>query len=214
MSESNLREYYLNDILAAKHYPQVLRVTKPYTLGDRDYLKEGQYITILYRCPIELITGMDTEGRPFKVRNDRSATVEVVEQDRIVHNLAEVARLSDGIIGIEICKELRVDKTTFQVGDRLIIEKVGKSFRGRRKNIDLRRERDDKVHRLPLDVIGSFKLIFRKTQLPISRLVSLRTLPLSVHFRNTPTTSSNFPSAIVTLTGMTRCDIVLSLIHI
>lgn len=206
--EGNLREYYLSDILAAKHYPQVLRVTQPYTVGGRDYLKKDQYITILQRRHIELITGIDAEGRPFKVRNDRSATVEVVEQDRIVHNLAEVARLSEGIIGIEVCKELRVDKATFQVEDRLIIEKVGKSFRGRRKNINLRRERDDKSHRLSLDVIGSFKLIFRKTHLPIARLASLRTLPLSVHFRNTPTTSSNFPSAIVTVTGMTECDIV------
>ena len=182
MEESNLREYYLNDILAAKHYPQVLRVTKPYILEGREYLKQGQYITILDRRRIELITGEDQEKRPFKVRNDRSdrsAIVEVVEPDRIAHSLLEVAAMADHIQGIEICKELRFEKTTFHVAERLRIEKIGKSFRGRRKNINLRRESDDKVYRLPLDVLGSFKLIAAKTKLPITKLMNLRTLPLS-----------------------------------
>ena len=207
MEENNLREYYLNDILAAKHYPQVLRVSKPYIFEGREYLRQGQYITVLDRRRIELITGEDTEGRPFKVRNDRSAIVEVVEPDRIAHSLAEVASMAEHIQGIEICKELRFDKTIFNVGERLKIEKIGKSFRGRRKNINLRRESDDKVYRLPLDVLGSFKLIAGKTKLPITKLMNLRTLPLSAQFRNTPT-SSNFPSGIVTVKGMALCDIV------
>ena len=207
MEENNLREYYLNDILAAKHYPQVLRVSKPYILDGREYLRQGQYITILDRQRIELITGEDKEGRPFKVRNDRSAIVEVVEPDRIAHSLAEVASMAEHIQGIEICKELRFDKMTFNLGEKLKIEKIGKSFRGRRKNINLRRETDDKVYRLPLDVLGSFKLIAGKTKLPVKKLMNLRTLPLSAQFRNTPT-SSNFPSGIVTVKGMALCDIV------
>ena len=205
--EANPREYCLNDIIAAKHYPQVLRVTRACFVHDREYFKAGQYITLLDRRRVELLTGSDQEARPFKVRKDRSNNVEVVEDDRIVYNLLEVAEVSNHIIGIEIGREMRLEKQTFSVGEKFSIEKIGKSFRGRMKNIMLRREKDSKLYRLPLDSIGVFKLIAGKTKLPVSKLLSLRTLPLRAQFRNTPT-SSNFPSGVVTIRDSIICDII------
>lgn len=205
--EANPREYCLNDVLASKHYPQVLRVTRPYKVHDREYLKTGQYVTILDRRRVELLTGVDKEARSFKVRKDRSANVEVIEDDRIVYSLIEVAEVSNHITAIEIGKEIRIDKQTFMVGEKFTIEKIGKSFRGRLKNIALKREKDGKVYRLPLDIIGAFKLIAGKTKLPITKLLTLRALPLRAQFRNTPT-SSNFPSGVATVRSSVICDIV------
>jgi len=205
--EDDPREYSLLDILSSKHYPQVLRITRPFYVKGREYLKQGQYITLLDRRKVELITGTDQEGKQFKVRNDRSVQVEVIEEERIVYTLNVVVDAAEHIEAIEFGKEIRFEKQTFHEGERFKIEKIGKTFRGRTKNIALRRDKDNKVYRFPLDIIGHFKILSGNTVLPFSRILSLRTIPLTVRFRNTPT-SSNFPPGTVKIESSTLCDVV------
>ena len=208
MSDPNyFREHCLIDVLASKHYPQVFQVTRPYFLDGKECLKKGQYIAVLQRRKVELITGIDQEGRFFKVRKDRQTNVEVLEEERIVYSLSVVAEVAEHIEAVEFRKEIRLDKNFFEVGERFTVEKVGKSFRGRTKNLALRRQRDGKVHKFPLDVIGMFKLHTGRTLLPLSRILALRAPPLRVQFMSN-SLSSNFPPGIVTLEDSALCDIV------
>lgn len=204
------REYSLLDILALKHYPQVLRVSRPYYSNGREYLKRGQYITVVDRKKVELIAGVDQERRFFQIRKDRSIHVEDVEDERVVRSLGivvECVATNKHINAIEFRKEIRHEKVTFGVGEKFTIEKISKSFRGRTKNVALRRKKDGKIYRFPLDLIGSFKLLPGKMILPLSRILSLRPLPITVRFLNSPT-STNFPTGIVELQEAMLCDVV------
>lgn len=207
MVEGGYREYSLSEILLKKHYPQVFRVTRPYFIKGRECLKQGQFITLLDRRMVELVSGIDREGKQFKVRNCSSGQIEVIEEERIVYTLSAVIDMAKTIEAIEFRKEMRHEKQTFEIGEKFKIEKVKTNFRGKSINIGLRRERDNKVYRFPLDMIGHFKLITGHTVLPFSKALTLRSMPLTVQFRNTPT-SSNFPPGIVTINDTKLCDIV------
>ena len=191
-------ELYLPEILLSKQYPQVFRLTRPYRVRGSQYLKEGQYITVIDRRKVELIVGVDSEGREFKVRKDRSAYVQALEEERIVYRLRDIIEMAKNIKTIELRKEIRLEKHTFECGEVFVVEKVSKNFRGKLKNIELRRIKDGKIFRFPLDAIGLFKIRTEKTISPLPALLSVRTLPLNVQFQNTPT-SSNFPSGVVIL---------------
>ena len=68
---AHAREHSLLEVLTAKHYPQVFRVTRPYFANQREALKKGQLITVLDRRKVNLVVGVDHECREFYVRKVR-----------------------------------------------------------------------------------------------------------------------------------------------
>ena len=68
------KEQSLLEVLTAKQYPQVYRITRPYIANQRECLKKGQIVTVLDRRKVNLVVGVDNEGREFYVRKDRSST--------------------------------------------------------------------------------------------------------------------------------------------
>ena len=102
----------LGDVLTRKLYPHVYCVSLSAPRQDRvsllnvsqvqekqiNSLQDGQLVTVLSKKRVEIVYGIDAEGKFFKIRKDRDPTVEVMEEQHVVYNFNVAEHFEPSVI--------------------------------------------------------------------------------------------------------------------